>query len=285
VNPTPRCLVCGSTDGFVPALKVLARCHACGFVTWPGAVSVDPDELYGERYFSEVDYPDYLGNEASLRRSMIRHLDQMAHFGPAGGTLLEIGCAYGFFLQEARSRFARVVGVDVNRSVAAQARARAGAEVHAGDFLEIPLEDAGFDVVCLWDTVEHLSRPDLFMAKARRLLHPEGRLFLTTGDIGSLNARLRGSKWRQIHPPSHLHYFSRGSIARLLEQAGFRVLGFETAAYYHSLHNILASLGMRNGPAAGFSRLALRIAGDPFSRRLGIWINLGDIMFVAAQAP
>jgi SAM-dependent methyltransferase len=207
----------------------------------------------------------------------------MSHFEHASGALLEIGCAYGFFLEQARFRFERVVGLDVAASVVERARRRLGVEVHAGDFLQIPFEDASFDVVCLWDTVEHLSRPDLFMAKARRLLRPAGRLFLTTGDIGSMNARFRGAKWRQIHPPSHLHYFSRDSIARLLQRAGFRVLGFETAAYYHSLHNVLASIGLRNESAARLVRLALRITGEPLTRRIGLWINLGDIMFVAAE--
>lgn len=70
----------------------------------------------------------------------------------------------------------------------------------------------------------------------------------------------------------------------LLERAGFTVLGFETAAYYHSTYNILASIGMRRGMAARASRLTLATIGEDLARRLGFWINLGDIMFVAAAA-
>lgn len=279
---TVGCVVCGRPAEFVPALKILARCRACGFVTWPDTGPVDLGALYDEQYFVGVDYPDYVGNEASLRRSMTRHLEQIAHFWARRGALLEIGCAYGFFLDEARDRFDRVVGIDVATSVVERAQQRFGVEAHAGGFLAFPFEEGSFDVICLWDTIEHLSRPDLFMEKARQLLRPGGRLFLTTGDISSLNARMRGPDWRQIHPPSHLHYFSRDSIARLLDRAGFGVLGFETAAYYHSIYNILASIGMRQGLAARLSRLALRIVGEPLARRMGFWINLGDIMFVAA---
>ena len=276
------CIVCGGRTDFVPALKTLARCRACGFVTWPGTPPADPGDLYDERYFTEVDYPDYVENEASLRRSMARHLEQMARFWTQRGALLEIGCAYGFFLDEARGQFDRVVGVDVSASAVESARKRFGVEAHAGAFLDMPFEDASFDVVCLWDTIEHLSRPDLFMEKARWLLRPSGRLFLTTGDISSLNARLRGPNWRQIHPPSHLHYFSKDSIARLLERAGLRILGLETAAYHHSIHNILASVGLRHGVAARLSRFALRAVGKRLARQIGFWVDLGDIMFVAA---
>jgi SAM-dependent methyltransferase len=239
--------------------------------------------MYDDLYFTDVDYPNYLGNERSLRRSMARHLDQIGHYWTRRGALLEIGCAYGFFLDEAREGFDRVVGVDVAASVVERARERFGVEALAGGFLEIPFEDASFDVVCLWDTIEHLARPDQFLQKSRRLLRPAGRLFLTTGDISSLNARFRGRNWRQIHPPSHLHYFSRQSITRLFERTGFRVRGFETAAYHHSVHNILASLAMRQGMAAGPSRLAIRVIGPSVAQQIGFWINLGDIMFVAAE--
>src|SRR5262249_20847419 len=139
-----------------------------------------------------------------------------------------------------------------------------------------------FDVVCLWDTIEHLPRPDLFLQKARQLLRPNGRLFLTTGDISSLNARLRGRKWRQIHPPSHLHYFSKDSIAKILRRTGFRALALETAAYFHPLYNILASVGLRKGIGARASRMASRVFHNGMMYRVGFWIDLGDIMFVAA---
>lgn len=276
------CLACGASGSFEPALETLARCRACGFVTWPGAEQVDSNSLYDERYFTDVDYPDYVGNEPSLRRSMARHLEQMSHFGAHRGALLEIGCAYGFFLDEARRYYDRVAGVDVAAGAVERARARFGVEAHAGSFLDIPFEDASFDVMCMWDTVEHLPRPDRFIERAHRLLRPDGRLFLTTGDISSLNARVRGANWRQIHPPSHVHYFSRQTIATLLERLGFRVLGFETAAYYHSIYNVLASIDLQKGRAAGLSRSALRLMGERFTRRTGLWINLGDIMFVAA---
>ncbi len=276
------CIACGAAAGFEPTLKILGRCRACGFVTWPETPPAELDALYDERYFTEVDYPDYLGNEPSLRRSMRRHLQQMRRFWTKRGTLLEIGCAYGFFLDESRRDFDRVVGVDLAEPVVQRARARFGVEAQAGEFLALPFADQSFDVVCLWDTIEHLARPDLFLQKIRRLLRPEGRLFLTTGDVSSLNARLRGAGWRQIHPPSHLHYFSRRSMSVILAREGFSVLGFETAAYYHSVYNVLASLAMRRGATAGLGRAALNIAGEPLARHLGFWVNLGDIMFVAA---
>lgn len=279
----PGCIVCSGPNDLTPVLGQLAQCRACGFVTWPDTATANLDQLYDERYFTEIDYPDYLGNETALRRSMRQHLAQMSHYQKRRGAVLEIGCAYGFFLDEARAQFDRVVGIDIAVTPVTRARERLGVDTIAGSFLELPIEDASFDAVCMWDTVEHLPRPDLFLEKIRRVLRPNGCLFMTTSDIASLNARLRGANWRQIHPPSHVHYFSRQSMRTLLEREGFLVLGFETAAYYHSVYNILATIGMGQGVAAGVCRGTLKTLGEPVAKTLGFWINLGDIMFVAAS--
>jgi 2-polyprenyl-3-methyl-5-hydroxy-6-metoxy-1,4-benzoquinol methylase len=275
--------VCEAAAAGEPALGTLARCRACGFVTWPGARSQDVETLYDEDYFTRVDYPDYVGNESSLRRSMRRHLDQMSRYGGLEGNLLEIGCAYGFFLDEARRHFSRVMGIDVAASAVSHARQALGLDARAGRFLDMDFDEESFDAVCLWDTIEHVPRPERFLDRARTLLHPGGWLYLTTGDLSSLNARLRGARWRQIHPPSHLHYFSRATIQRLLERLGFEVVGFETAAYYHTVHNVLASIALREGTTARVARVLLRAMGEPVARRLGLWVDLGDIMFVVAR--
>jgi SAM-dependent methyltransferase len=279
----PACLVCASDAGFAATLRDLARCRRCGFVTYRGTNGVDPRTLYGAAYFRGSEYPDYHGQEPAIRRSMRRHLRQMARYAPLGGTLLEIGCAFGFFLGEARVHFRRVVGIDVADAALAHARDALGLDVRAGDFLTLDLAAERFDVVCLWDTVEHLARPDAYLGRAHEVLAPGGLVFLTTGDIGSRNARLRGARWRLIHPPTHLHYFSRSTIARLLERTGFQVAGIETAAYYHTLFSVLGSLAIRGGAPGRLAARAAAWLGPRVTNRLGVFVNLGDIMFVAAR--
>ena len=277
------CLVCGGSSPQRPALAGLEQCERCAFVTYRETGSIDFSKLYGAEYFHGASYADYTGQEASLRRSMRQHLSQMGSFGPLRGSLLEIGCAYGFFLDEARRHFSRVVGVDISADAAKDAREIFGVEAHAGDFSRMSFPPASFDVVCLWDTIEHLKSPHEYLAKAHSLLTPAGRIFLTTGDLGSWNARLRGARWRQIHPPTHLHYFSRKTLEALLIRLGFEMLGVETAPYYHSAYNVLATLAMRGGRAGAAARGALRVIGERTARRSGLWLNLGDIMFVAAR--
>lgn len=277
------CKVCESDAGYERVYGQLEQCRACGFVTFRDYTPDTLAEIYTEDYFSGKEYPDYVGQQDALRRSMRRHLKQMARYNPRRDSLLEVGCAYGLFLDEARAEYKEVAGVDICESPTAYAREQLNLNVRCEDFLGLDFGARRFDVVCLWDTVEHLSAPEAYLEKAARLLNPSGMIFLTTGDISSFNARLRGANWRQIHPPSHLHYFSRDTITRLLNRLGMEVVNIETASYYHTAYNVFASIRLRGGAAGRVASLALNTLGERMARRVGVWINLGDIMFVAAR--
>ncbi|MBC7788587.1 MAG: class I SAM-dependent methyltransferase [Anaerolineae bacterium] len=280
---TERCAVCAGALETERILARLDRCRACGFISYQGA---DPEAiaaLYDEGYFTGGEYPDYLGQQDSLRRSMRMHLRQIAHYMPLAGSLFEVGCAYGLFLDEARRHFDRVAGVDICAVPLEYARATLGLDAREDDFLAMNFPGERFDAICVWDTIEHIPSPDALLAKAASLLSSNGMLFLTTGDIGALNARVRGASWRQIHPPSHLNYFSRATISRLCERVGLQVVGIETAAYFHTIFNLLASIRLRGGASGGLAGTLLKLAGERRARSVGVWLNLGDIMFVAAR--
>ena len=279
----PACRVCGSNEGFKHVLDQLDQCRVCGFVTFHAFNPSELLEIYNEDYFTGDEYPDYVGQQDALRRSMRNHLKQMWRYHPRLDSLLEVGCAYGFFLEEARAYFRKVSGVDICTTPTTYAKEQLGLNVYCDDFLTKDFNNSRFDVICMWDTIEHLLAPEAYLEKARHLLTKDGMLFLTTGDIDSFNARLRGANWRQIHPPSHLHYFSRQTITLLLDRLGFRVTGIETTSYYHTVFNIFASIRSRDGKGSRIASMSLALLGEKLSRRLGFWINLGDIMFVAAR--
>ena len=278
-----RCDVCGTERAVVPALEHLVRCLECGFVYYPTDKEIDFRAMYGPEYFAGFEYVDYLGQEGALRRSMRRHLRQMARYRPLGGAMLEVGCAYGFFLDEARRVFDKVAGIDVAEAPVEYARDTLCLDARTGDFPSMSLDAGSFDVICFWDTIEHVARPDRFVAKAYDVLRDAGHLFLTTGDIGSRVARWQGKSWRQIHPPTHLSYFSRRTISMLLARSGYEVVGIETAPYFHTLFNVLATVRLRGGTPGQIAERLLHVLPTPVVQRLGGWVDLRDIMFVAAR--
>src|SRR4029078_1499335 len=112
-----------------------------------------------------------------------------------GGKLLDVGCAYGFFLPEARRNF------DVSRIEPAPAAAahcrQQGLNVLTGVADEASLDNLGkMDVIVLLDVIEHLPEPYETLALCARHLNPDGVILLTTGDFGSPLARWMGASWR-----------------------------------------------------------------------------------------
>jgi SAM-dependent methyltransferase len=261
----------------------LLSCRGCGHRVYRGAETVDSAALYGHDYHEREEYLDYAGQRATLSRNFRDYLDRMAHYGATGTSLLEVGCAYGFFLAEASARFARVHGLDVSASAVAAAREHLGVSAEAVDVCE-HRPPAPYDVVCLWDTVEHLRDPRQALGCASRLLRPGGYLFLTTGDAGSLVARVRGPRWRLIHPPTHVHYFTRAGVRRLLGSLGLETLCIESWAGRRQIGNVLHNLDHfgRLAPLRAAARGLLHRAPDWVLRR-DVRIGLGDVMFVAAR--
>jgi SAM-dependent methyltransferase len=272
------CLVCDGRlqPSTLPGLK---RCLECGFVT--ADVSLDRAELvalYGRDYFHGSEYHDYVQERESLRlnfQGRLRTLEWLAG-GLRGKTLLEIGCAYGFFLELAAEHGLDARGIDITPEGIRYARETLGVSAEQVDYLTLstPL----VDLIAMWDTLEHLARPDLFVAKIANDLGPGGFVAITTGDIGSLNARLRGSRWRMIHPPTHLHYFSVATLSRLLARNGLEVVHVSHPGVSRKLHAILYLVAAQRLRAERLYQYGTRVLPN-----VPISLNLYDIMFVVAR--
>jgi SAM-dependent methyltransferase len=199
------------------------QCGECGLGhTQAGAF--DPAAYYTEDYFSghHTDgYSDYRGAEPVLRREFARSVDFIRRYR-RGGKLLELGCAYGFFLMEA-ARYFDVAGIELAGEAVRHAR-RAGFNVLEGMADEANLGRVGpADVIVLFDVIEHLPDPRATLALCHELLNPDGVIVLTTGDFGSPLARLAGRRWRLMTPPQHLWFFTQESIHRMATGLGYSV--------------------------------------------------------------
>jgi SAM-dependent methyltransferase len=268
----PSCVCCASHESR-PYLPGLVQCPQCTHVWAP--LDFPPEaqtSLYAESYFKGAEYADYEAEAAALRRNFRGRVRELARILPQGARVFEIGAAYGFFLQEARAKF-DVAGCDISEHAAAYAREKFGLPVQEGDYLAMKMT-APLDAVCAWDVLEHLPNPDIVLKKAADDLKPGGVLALTTGDIGSIAARIRGARWRLIHPPSHIHYFTRESIATLLDRLGFA----NPQIRYHPFWRSAAAVGRAILPPPLYTRLQIQKLLD-----FNFPLNLFDIMTVYAR--
>jgi SAM-dependent methyltransferase len=194
----------------------IVRCRRCGLVYRNPRPS--PEDVLSA--YAEVRDADYL--EEQDCRSMNAHLSlRVIRRHARGGRLLDAGCATGLFLNAARTDF-DVQGVEPSAWAAGLARSRLGLDVVQGSLGSAPLPEGSFDVVTLIDVLEHFVDPLGALRRAAALLRPGGLLYVVTPDIGSLSSRLLRGYWWGLRP-AHLYYFSRATLGRALEAAGFEV--------------------------------------------------------------
>jgi SAM-dependent methyltransferase len=229
-----RCIVCASPRAEAFWSADLVQCAHCSLVRAADRFfDCDPRSLYGADYFSGAEYPDYRGERRAARRNGLRRVRVLRQLAPGARTLFEIGCGYGYFLELANALWSSS-GIEVSAHAAAEA-ARLRLRCEYGDYLETPAASPPPDVVCLWDTIEHLVAPRKVLEKVAAEISPGGIVAISTGDIGAWLPRLQRERWRQIHPPTHLWYFSVATLTRLLQETGFRVVRVAHPPLYRSL--------------------------------------------------
>jgi len=283
-----RCPLCDGegTAWRVVAARELRRCRACRFAWIVQGVKTTPDgrSIYEgpSPVFFNQEQADYYRDETAVDAAREKAA-WVRRFVPDGGRLLDVGANLGLFVREAAPHF-EAIGIEPSPAVAEFARQEYGVDLRTGSIYDEDAATSGsFDVVTLFDVIEHLPDPDRALLQCRRLLRPGGYLFVTTPDAGSLLARILGNHWHYIDMDEHVALFTRRNLAATLERTGFELLGVRTISRSYRFSYIrrrLAVLG-RNAPL-------LRVA-HATTWPLGLWpeaqlrLNLGDVMGVVAR--
>src|SRR5437867_11790375 len=214
--------------------SVIVKCDDCGLVrqaTRPSATAALDDSDYYATENPKGGYANYFLDSDVNRRTFRDRIRAIESRYGRKGRLLDVGCALGDFLLEAKASGWDVEGVEISAFAAEQARAR-GLRVTTGRLEELALPAASFDVITLYDSVEHLADPVATLAAVRRLLVPGGIVHLVTPNVGGLQARLLGRLWYHYKPGEHLFYFSHRTLRAVCEAAGLRWDGWQRSASY-----------------------------------------------------
>jgi dolichol-phosphate mannosyltransferase len=228
--------VMGSSRHSVAAGTVL-RCRTCEF-------GFQQQRLSGKELshlYRRMDTSAYKAEFDGRRRTAKRHFQIVSNYVPSG-RLLDVGSASGLFLTEAANAGWDVFGVEPSEDLCIVARESLSGR---GEIQCTTLEDSTlrlpFDVVTLWDVLEHVPDPIRFLTLCRGLLDKSGYLFLNVPDLDSKEAKLLGSRWPLLLP-EHLNYFNRSSLVRCGEQAGLKLVQFGRRKVWFSLRYIQGRL-------------------------------------------
>jgi 2-polyprenyl-3-methyl-5-hydroxy-6-metoxy-1,4-benzoquinol methylase len=282
------CYLCGSQDADTlvvdPPFKV-RRCKHCSLgYTSPRCQAADLAQVYGDGYFENdasaaLGYSSYSRDVTAYVRTFRRKVPVISRHA-TGPRVLDVGCAAGAFLVAMREQGYEPHGLELAPAMVRHAREEFGlSEVYQGTLDSAPFPRAWFDVITLFDVLEHVPDPVGVLQQARTFLRPGGILVLQTQDLSSWLPRLVGSRWHHFKQVEHIFHFNPKTIAEVLKRAGYRIRrrSRETAGKYFSIGDLMD----RAHQMLHIPRWML-VPLRPFARRY-VWVNPRDEMFIIAE--
>lgn len=199
------------------------RCKYCGLVYLKPQPS--PKEL--KDFYNLIYQVDFKRNKKTMSQKSRRFLKEIGRFAKPG-SLLELGCSYGFFLKKAKENGWKVKGLEWSGEACNYAIHELNLDVSDESLHGFILTQKKFDVVTAWHVIEHFANPREELLNIKKVLNPGGIFSFTTPNIDSLQFKLLGNKWEWVSPPAHLYMFGISSITNLLQKSGFQILKLET---------------------------------------------------------
>ncbi len=301
VNPLPKinrrgCELCGASsvrelytarDRLSNSQQhfIIAACDGCGVLrTLPEMSDGELSWYYSGDYWAQENEPD----PGWIKLNQAEKTRFLSKCGLIRGSILDVGCGAGFFLRaldpERWDRF----GVETGSAAAAIAgRALGQQRVFNGTLIESACADETFDVVTFWSSLEHMNDPRANLLEARRVIKTAGTLIVQVPNIASYQARWFGSDWFALDAPRHRYHFSRGTLIRLLDEAGFEAYRVSFFSKNHNSHALRQSLKTRMGVNKSTGKRILFTLSTPFIKPFDFLATLfaeGATLTVAARA-
>jgi SAM-dependent methyltransferase len=211
----------GATSG-IQGTQTLVVCYNCGLIYENPRF---PEEIILQGYMA-YNETTHDSQHAMRVNSFYRGLQSIQKYlPPKGAKILDVGTAGGGFLEAAQRFGYEAVGLEPSHFMVEQGRQN-GLKIEQGSMDNHPFAPASFDMVCLWDVLEHVPNPEATLAAIRKIIKPHGVLLINYPDIGTWMAKLAGRRFWWILSV-HLMHFDQRSIRNICERTGFEVFHFQ----------------------------------------------------------
>ena len=141
--------------------------------------------------------------------------------------LLDVGCGTGFFLDVEKQYCNHVEGIETSKAIAKYAFEKRGLKIHTADLLGFKPNYA-FDIISMFDVIEHVGNPFEFLLAAKKLLNRGGIIMIFTPNYVSLAFDILGTKSNLYCPTEHLLFFSKPTVEYIAEKLSMNLSMFET---------------------------------------------------------
>ncbi len=287
------CQVCGSAERtlkFEDGPYRVYTCSACTFVyVTPRLTGQALLDVYNETYWKSDNpkvrgYADYASESALYLKTYKKRMKLVSKWLPKKGRILDVGCAAGYFLRIAQQHGHDVHGVELSEAIAQEAIQSLGKDRIYNGLLDDAVtargwQDHSFDLITIWDVIEHVPEPQSLLASIKKLIKPGGKLLLETQNVNSRLANRLGKRWHHYKHDEHLYHFNPDTISRLLTDCGYEVLtcGSSYAGKYVSF-GFLAERAGRLGTIPGLLAKPLALL-----KPCNLYVNPHDEIIVIAE--
>ena len=255
----------------------IARCGACSLVFAQNKVTAE--ELAANYAGIEEEAKVYEEPNVECLNYYYQKLGGLIRRRfPRPGKLLDVGCSHGWFLDVMSGWECH--GIEIVIADAEAARERHGERIVTGSFEDYPLREGYFDVITMQDVFDHLRDPIQALEKCRRMLRCGGLIVIKVHNISCLYAKLMGSKFYAIVPPSHLFYYDRCTLTCALGNSGFQVVDSKFIGHLLKIKTVFLRLS-RGSEGSPFYRVYKALNGTALGE-IKFRKNLHDIITVLA---
>lgn len=262
-----KCNLCGNKE-----VKIKYSLELCQIYKCPNCCLVFTDqeslkckqgkEMYSQNYFqithpnffreSGVDYAKYLKRSKKLN-TFLKEAKTLRKYKP-GGVLLDIGCATGVFLDMARKEGFNVYGVELSDYAAKYAKEKFNLKIFNGKLEDSKFKKGMFDVITMWDFIEHVPDPSSILSKAKELLKDDGIIVIQTVNDDCFMCNMADKIYKfsngsiskpasLVHPIHHITHLSKKTLFKMLHKSGLKPVHVESSEI--PLDNVEGGLIMR----------------------------------------
>jgi SAM-dependent methyltransferase len=221
------CILCNHqsfTKQFKKGDWDIVQCDGCGLqFVHPLPTEKVVDEFYNQHKQSTKERIDiYLKTCASRDRRDQRKLKLLEKVLGQKGKILDIGCGMGLFVKNASDRGWQAQGIDLDQDMIEYGKKTFSIDLSSAMLSELP---AGyFDVITMFNVVDHLQTPLDFLKEAGRILKPNGIIYTNLHDAGGWKAKKYKQDWGAYCPPMHLYYYTPATLEMMVNKAGLKTL-------------------------------------------------------------
>lgn len=263
------------------------RCAICGLgrTDLTGNYETFVRDNYNKGYFTgdpaKSAFASYKDDKRFIVKNMKQFLARVLKYKERG-TLLDVGCALGFFVELALRAGFDAFGFDPSSYAVREAKNLvASSRIKKGTIGSVRYTPGTFDVITMFDVFEHLGDPGRDIEKLSKLLKDDGIIVIATGDTESMMAKVLKRRWTFYIPPQHLFFFDKQTMSTLLSKYNLKVVEWFRIGKWLSLRYVL-----HLGRTTGESTLADYLYGVAYrlrARHLPLFLPVGDNMVAVVK--